>query len=201
MTIAQGLPCLVILRCRPETMPLTRTVASCRPGGLQLGDGGVAVGVQDVFGSVERMAADVQAEHFAFEGEHGGVVPFALRDRGRERAAPAALAEQRVLAVGLVAPEVDDRVDGLLMHRHEGLAVMAQAVEGAGADPGDVAGGAEPRAVREDLIAVDPAQGVRLPAPVRTHPVVWTARWRRPGGAGKWPDYVGRKIGKPREAT
>jgi hypothetical protein len=30
-------------------------------------------------------------------------------------------------------------------------------------------------AVREDLIAVNPAQGVRLPAPVRMHPVVWTA--------------------------
>ncbi|MEV4354214.1 site-specific integrase [Nonomuraea sp. NPDC049625] len=40
-------------------------------------------------------------------------------------------------------------------------------------------------AVREDLIAVNPAQGVRLPTPVRTHPVVWTARreaaWRHGG--------------------
>ncbi|MFI7131372.1 tyrosine-type recombinase/integrase [Nonomuraea sp. NPDC050153] len=40
-------------------------------------------------------------------------------------------------------------------------------------------------AVREDLIAGNPAQGVRLPAPVQTHPVVWTARreaaWRRGG--------------------
>ncbi|MEU6793120.1 tyrosine-type recombinase/integrase [Nonomuraea wenchangensis] len=40
-------------------------------------------------------------------------------------------------------------------------------------------------AVREDLIADNPAQGVRLPAPVRTHPVVWTARreaaWQRGG--------------------
>jgi hypothetical protein len=40
-------------------------------------------------------------------------------------------------------------------------------------------------AVREDLIAANPAQGVRLPAPARMHPVVWTARreaaWRHGG--------------------
>ncbi|TMR93967.1 site-specific integrase [Nonomuraea basaltis] len=40
-------------------------------------------------------------------------------------------------------------------------------------------------AVREDLIIANPAQELRLPAPVRIHPVVWTARreaaWRHGG--------------------
>jgi integrase len=40
-------------------------------------------------------------------------------------------------------------------------------------------------AMREDLIAANPAQKVRLPSPVRTHPVMWTARreaaWRHGG--------------------
>src|SRR2546430_9198273 len=42
--------------------------------------------------------------------------------------------EQGVLPDGLVALDVDDRVDGLLVHQHQTLAVVPERIEGSGLD-------------------------------------------------------------------
>jgi len=91
------------------------------------------------FQTVQRMVGDVEAQHVALEGELGALVPVLLGDDAFDAqmgglVASPAHPEQVVLAVGLVALEVDDGVDGLLEDIHEPAPGMAHRVERPGLD-------------------------------------------------------------------
>jgi hypothetical protein len=89
----------------------------------------VAVRREDVLEPLQRMVADVQPEHLPLEGQAGHLLPLvqsrapgtprAQTAAGGVRRTPEELAEQVVLAVGLIAFEVDHLVDLLLEALHQ----------------------------------------------------------------------------------
>ena len=99
--------------------------------GVQRRDGDVDGRRENVLDPVKRVVGDVEPEHLALEGEQRGLVPLRGRDRWwcpRDRAGCIVVepAEQGVLSDGLVALDVEDRVDAVLVDGEQALARLTE---------------------------------------------------------------------------
>ena len=143
VAIAQALPCLVILRWRPEMMPpmVTTAPSACSPPG-ELGDGGVRlVGRGRAPG---RRAGGRRRRGRASPAPGRADTPCPTRSSVNSTSSPkpgarwsslvAHAAEEVELPLGLLALDRDHVVDHRLVVRGEALAGVPHRVERAGLD-------------------------------------------------------------------
>ena len=88
--------------------------------------------------AVERVVRDIEPEHLPLVAEQRGFVPLTTRN-GRRRpqhggGLVVSTAKEGVLPDRLIALDIADRVDALLMHREQATPALTEGVESAGLD-------------------------------------------------------------------
>ena len=143
MADAQALPCLVIraLHAGEDAGEVTTWPSATVPSSVSAAIELSAALAQHVLDAEQRMVGDVEAEHLALEREQVGLVPLARRDRRRRPSMPDRRRRRRrtppnrsnwpIASLRLV---VDERVDGVGVHREQALAGVAERVERARLD-------------------------------------------------------------------